>query len=259
MKTRSYVITLALPLILSGCLKYQYMTVSSTLPLEKDRGYVIRNDGLEICYTFNGIDCPVQIEIKNKSALPLYVDWAKSAIVHDSVSSSYYSNTSRLAASGSSVDFQLSRGVSIGSQSLTGVIMNSAAQEFIAPYAVIRRSLQSVSVPFIDSIQWRKLKLPFNGYLINAKKAEFTRENSPGGFRSYLTIYGEGGKHLMFDTPFWISDVYQARQNLHGLLPKPSVTFNKSRLTGFGTASVVVVTLGAAAAYVVLEHQSEVE
>jgi hypothetical protein len=72
-------------IILSGCSRYQYITVSSHLYENDRQEYVNENDTALIKYSFSGEDLPLAITIYNKLLQPLYIDLERTTVVINNV------------------------------------------------------------------------------------------------------------------------------------------------------------------------------
>lgn len=80
MKPLNFALPIVVLLISASCVRYQYMGLSSSVPKNESKVFYHENDTLRISYSFNGENCPIRINIYNKLADPLYIDWTKSSI-----------------------------------------------------------------------------------------------------------------------------------------------------------------------------------
>ncbi|NJK94029.1 MAG: hypothetical protein HC905_03055 [Bacteroidales bacterium] len=69
--------------LFSSCSKYQFAYLNSNLQRNNEQEFIQENDTFKVQYSFWGEDCPITIQINNKLSEPLYIDWKKSAIVHN--------------------------------------------------------------------------------------------------------------------------------------------------------------------------------
>lgn len=67
--------------ILSGCSRYQYISVNSHLEQNDQKEFVNENDTVSIKYSFAGENFPLTITLYNKLRQPLYIDLQRSTVV----------------------------------------------------------------------------------------------------------------------------------------------------------------------------------
>lgn len=82
----------------TGCSTYQYATLSSPLKKENQHKFSIENDTVTISYDFSGKEGPINVTVYNKLSIPLYVDWAKSALIVGNTRKSYTNENVALQA-----------------------------------------------------------------------------------------------------------------------------------------------------------------
>lgn len=212
-------------LFLSGCSSYYYSTVSSNDRIgsqNADHDFVQENDTVCISYCFYGEDAPVAITIYNKLDEPLFVDWTRSALILDDEATSYYTETATLQGvtqtSAMETSYQWGRRHKISSSDSQGAFSGAIALPkgigFIPPKSKIgHMSLRLVNLPFdkIPDEAYSKRKFAkADGTLINVRVKDFTEDNSPVYFRSYLTLYtntpeGKQGATMPFERSFYVS------------------------------------------------------
>lgn len=228
MKTFFPVVQLTMCLLLfSGCSSYYYSLLSSNdgkSSLNKDNDFVLENDTVCISYCFYGENAPVAITVFNKLDEPLFVDWTRSALIIDDVATSYYSDKAPIKGNTqSSADgytyewnkrFEISS--SNSSTSFAGEITLPKGVTFIPPKSKIGNAslrLTNLSFDKVPDEAYRTGKFAkTDGTIINIRTKDFTEENSPLRFRSYLTLYthtpeGEMGKTMPFEQSFYISQL----------------------------------------------------
>ena len=250
--------------LLSACSKYQIHTLNSLkTPKDAQTGdFVVKNDTLEIVYKFGGENGPLEVQIKNKLDEPLYVNWKKSALIIGDKAISYSGNTIALKAdyTGTAEDAIFFSDFRLESGKITGTATLPEYVSFIPPKAKITRRLLNVTAKSInlakDSLKRMRIFQP-DGSFYTVKAANFSRENSPLIFKSYITLYTEKAndlKILPYEEEFFISQSVQT-----GKKPKNTEFYKGNRSdifynfepTGYGkTIAVVggVAILGALAA-----------
>jgi hypothetical protein len=234
------------PIVLIGCTKYQYSTISSDLPENKLNEFVIENDTIAITYSFNGLNCPVNIRIQNKLDVPLFIDWRRSALIHKDQTISYANNNSsvHLVSSGSQINWTPS--VSTSSAEIVGEITRSESLSFIPPLSAKKSQLLAVKYDFFNLPGPKKkyrTKIITGIDSINVLRYTFNRLESPLEFRSYLTVSTDA--QLMnvvnFDNEFWVSEVIQTMSTDETTLKrKGGNQFYVKKMTGFGTVLALV-------------------
>ncbi len=203
----------ALLLGLSACSSYYYSMLNSNDPVgeKNERGdFVQENDTVRISYRFWGENAPVTITIYNKLDEPLYVDWGRSALIIDDVATTYdpkvasVRGESSSVASGSSFHWsdRSSSGWSYSEGSFSGDVSLPKGVEFIPPHSkLVNTPLQLANFPFneIPKEEYVKEQMTTKANTtVNIRVKDFTEEDSPLRFRSYLTLFagGTNGKPL---------------------------------------------------------------
>lgn len=234
-----------------SCSTYYYSTLSSA-DRAGDRTpageFVQENDTARVIYRFSGEDAPVHITIYNKLDEPLYVDWRRSAIIIDDQATSY---------SPDALLFEDEAGLS------------SSELAMIPPRAMIQHqplTLADFSFNKIPKSEYRQVKFPdAKGDYADLYVKEYTLEDSPLYFRSYITLLTGGRGYdlpqsLVFEKSFYISQLVRAG----GLSPKhftPTaqnagdtfyVRYVKGRTLGYTMLSVVIIA-GAVAVEVAVD------
>ena len=121
----------------SGCLKYQYLTISSDIKQNKGNEFVIENDTLLLKYGFRGDGGPIHIYAYNKLDKPIYIDWTKSAIIRNDKSESYVTGQSIISGTVNGGSYRVGNNYSINSGSLNGTIRTDQEISFIPPKTFI--------------------------------------------------------------------------------------------------------------------------
>ncbi len=223
MKTLPTLLSLSIMLSFTSCTSYYYSQLSSNnIEVEKAENgeLVIENDTVSIAYSFYGENAPITITIHNKINRPLYVDWTKSALIIDDVATAYKesnmyisgtSNSSGYSDGGSPSDWRYNS----SEGKFSGTITASNDAQFIPPKSkIVNTPLELTDFPF-DNYPNNKYKKK-NFYGKNGKREikvmNFTEENSPLCFRSFLTIYDpiNPSQPMSFENQFYISQLTKA-------------------------------------------------
>lgn len=206
----------------SSCSRYQYATLSSDIPKDKEDEFVAESDTLRITYNFNGKKGPVNITIFNKSGLSFQVDWKKSALIVDDKPTVYYQPDWHINGSVSTSSESLSTSSSLIMANITG----QEGLEFLPPHSfisrkgmVIKKSNEFFAMPG-DVV---KEKMKIQGISKKTVKGSFTKENSPFVFRSYLTFIQLGSSENMFsvDHSFYVSQLLETVAGPDLIWPDP--------------------------------------
>jgi hypothetical protein len=237
-------------LLLNSCTAYYYSMLDSNdsnggKNLSHD--FVQENDSAVVTYCFTGENAPVAISVYNKLDEPLYVDWARSALIIDDVASNYYQSSAivhpdEVMPTGMPVPKGIgfvpphSRIVETPLQ-LSNITYKKIPKEAYSPQTFARANNGEVTLPTCN----------------------FTEANSPLFFRSYLTLFvgdkdGKEKQHMNFQRSFYVSKVIRggtlSPDNL--LLCKNKagdfffISDHKSETTGTIAAAIAVGAVGVA-------------
>ncbi|MBB3187399.1 hypothetical protein [Microbacter margulisiae] len=235
--------------LLAACTQYQYITLNSNIYKADNQSFVWENDSVKVQYVFSGADCPVTIQVYNKSAQPIYVDWKKSAVIYSDGSrlslwnDEVYINT---VTTGAAIHF---RNYSLSGSETGGVANKKEQVSFIPPNSYVSVTPMSIRSTFILPLpQQLKHKVPF-GSMQNSRVDQYSFEpgNSPFTFRCFLTLSAdEGFSHPIYiDQPFWVSNIIQTTISPSDVY-QASNMFYVSRTTvvghimgGVGTVAVI--------------------
>lgn len=257
---------IALLLGLAGCSSYYYSVVSSSDgkgERNRQRDFVQETDSVCIAYSFNGEDAPIGISIYNKLDEPLFVDWTRSALIIDDVATSYYDDKAAIQGETESENYQWSKRWSDSYGSFAGEITLPEGVSFIPPRSKVEKTpLRLARFPFdrIPDEEYQKSEFPTsNAGTVLLRIKEFTREDTPLSFRSYLTLYtadkeGKPDKLTTFERDFYVSKLIKT-----GNVP-PTEFRDDQRLAGDffyvrtvrgARAGIIVGTVAVATAVVV--------
>lgn len=227
MKRILFVLSVGVLFCMSSCSSYYYSVLESndvTGGKNDDKDFVIENDSVCISYCFYGESAPVSITVYNKMDKPLFVDWERSALIIDDVATSYYQEKAPIQGQTESTysggtykwsrNYNITDGYSDGS--FVGEIALPKGVSFIPPRSKIESTpLKLTNLPFdrIPNGEYTQQKLAkLNSNVVNVKVKEFTEENAPLAFRSYLSIYTnnqENGRknYSSFESSFYVAQL----------------------------------------------------
>jgi hypothetical protein len=238
MKNLFYFVALAVVAsTLGGCSKFQYASLQSDLPKTLGSA-ILENDTVKITYSFKGKNCPVRIQVANKSNKPVYIDWKKSALIINDQRLSYWEDKTLLNTSTIGHEVQWSKTISSSGSTTTGELFKKEQISFIPPKSFITATPVTAKNNFFE--------LPKSGVQVTLTSTDppgmglshsFVKENSPMKFRSYLTLsFDQGFDHpFYYDNQFWVSEVIETQMNpstLNSALSADQFTLQK--ITGFG-------------------------
>ena len=242
MKNITVLFFLLFLILLSSCSKYQYATISSDLKENEIGEQVIDNDTIQIRYSFDGYNCPVKIYIYNKLGIPLYIDWSKSALVHNGQSFSYWKDVSVLHANSSGYEIRWTGYVSTTNNTINGSLEREAIINFIPPRSSIqanRFSVKSKFFEFTEQDKMSKIKINTVNGVSKVRQYLFTSDKTPLKYRSYLTLSTDESFKTSFyyDDTFWVSEVLETTTAPQSFLTPPgedSDKFYLRKTTGGG-------------------------
>lgn len=232
-------------LLCAACNTYQYITVSSPLKAEHQQNFVFENDTVRLMYNFNGEEGPVAITIFNKLPVPLYVDWAKSALIVGDTRKSYSNKGMSLSAevSGSETHW-----LNYSSQiaTINGILNSGEVSGFIPPKAQAKETLLTLNPTFfvLPNSNTKKSRRIEEG--VNVKYLSYQQGDSPFKFRSFFTLSTQPDltSPIYFDHVFWVSDVFQTTLAPKNFQVKPN-RFHLKKVSEAGAAILGIGVIGA--------------
>lgn len=227
-------------LLFSSCgSTYFFSTIDSinkdTVKDENGR-FVTQNDSLDIYYSFNGNSGPILITIYNKGKEPLYIDWKRSSIIIDDIATSYMGKTMELSGSADSntVRDGFYNNSSQSSTSFSGTITKEPESiSFIPPNSKIQYktiNLDRLNFNKIDDkVYSKRTNVDKNGNIVPIKATNFSKEDAPLRFRSYVTLYKDPQKPFSMEQEFYISSLIKTNRigpsNMSGFFTDSSDLF----------------------------------
>jgi hypothetical protein len=198
-------LTLYSILILSGCSRYQYISISSHLDQNDKKEFVNENDTVSIKYSFTGENFPLTITLYNKLHQPLYIDLQRSTVVINNVQ-------------------------------VNGPFYNENQISFIAPLSYATLKSNPLKNQLIELSPQDSLK---NQHRTNLGiNYSFGEETTPLFFRVILALTTDENysNPTFFDYSFWVSDVLQSMSSPKSISYKPSNMFYIMKSTKFGNS-----------------------
>lgn len=255
--------------LLSSCSTY-YISKLNSLDLAKNEetgAFLFENDSLRIGYSFFGENAPVQIDVFNKLDEPLYIDWQRSALIVDDQATSYMGDDIAINGRTSSDGYSYRTLADWRSTTQYGAFNGTATLPsgltFIPPKSKIEKTQLELANLFYEDIadsSYSRLELAgFDGTMHSIKVRNYTAQNSPLHFRSYLTLYTLDGvtdkpKQIVLEQSFYVNQVSKLGINPENLLSyknrRGDVFYNKKtkgRNAALITTAVAIGVLGVAA------------
>lgn len=243
-KPTLWIMAFAAILFSTSCTSYQIITLESSLPTANSNGFLFENDTIAIQYTFNGLNAPLDLNIYNKSNIPIYLNWNQSSVIINGQSFPLNPSQSKVNVEYSEVSAEFPYST-YTEGSGDGTIWHSDRSGFIPPQSNTTVQSMNLWTTFIspDNANSESVITQPNGTKI--KEYNFDQECSPLDFRCYIS-YSDNPKEIWksLDHHFWVESYYKC---VGCSLPKDGNTFYLSKATGAGTALGVVAAIGAVA------------
>lgn len=207
-------------LMLSACTTYYYTTVQSyekELP-QNERGLFRTTQGnLSVTYSFKDLGGKVMYEIHNESNDPVFVDWSHSVIIAEDYAVQLRDNNVHFHGDVSTTTYHFSNSnYTASSGTVSGRVILPQNDLFVPPHSKVVHSplsLSSVLNLNIPEDLYEKCDIGYSP----VRLIDFTEEDTPLKFRSYLTIVNDRDKsQTVFEDTFFISNIIKTsnRNNL---------------------------------------------
>lgn len=207
-------------LSLSSCSKkyVQVATVKSDI-LQNDTLLRYENDTFEIVYNLFSENGLLAFTIYNKSNVPLYIDWKRSAYIKGSEKFAYWEDKSNIysVTEGSSVrwlrDYSTTRNYS------TSVITKPEQITFIPPKTAVSMARYNLSSSVWGSgLSEDTIASTLKRGITKIWKKSFDASTSPFAFRNFLTLSQKHDFSTEFyiDHSFWVSDIMKIQEKEFG-------------------------------------------
>ena len=191
-------------IFLSGCSRYQYISVNSNLYQNEKKEFISENDTVMIKYTFAGENFPITVTIYNKLLQPLYIDLGRSTVI-------------------------------INNYQATDPFYRDGQISYIAPLSNATITSNPLKDKFI-SANPQDSSSKASALLTDGKIHLYDESSTPLFFRSILAIttHEDYTSPTFFDYSFWASDIQMTFNSPSSRIYKPSNQFYISKPTGFG-------------------------
>jgi len=204
----------AVIIFLSGCTKYQYISVSSNLPHDDNKEFIVENDTVLIKYSFSGENLQVKATLYNKLQQPIYFDVERSAVIIN--------------------DYQIS-----------DAFLTDYQPGFIAPLAKVTIASNLLRNQFISTdtlILSKNKRNPDAGI----PSFSFNVATTPLFLRCVLAVCPNDDYTFptIFDYSFWVSDIDETVLGPSTVPDRPSNQFYIQKATGVGSTVGWVGLLG---------------
>lgn len=177
--------------------------------------FLYENDSLWIAHCFKGEDAPIQITVFNKTNIPLYVDWSKSALILNSVAHSYAGEQTQFSTSSESTTFHNPYwGTSHTYTNTDASIQMPQHVNVIPPQTMITKSTLRLSAQFdeIKKSEYTQGKLANkDGMIANIGRVSYDLDNTPLRFGSYISIYTKPDEIRSYTTDFYVNNLIKTK------------------------------------------------
>lgn len=223
-------------LALSSCSTYYYSVLETpNLDTEciENGDFLFENDSLWVAYNFEGYNTPVKITVYNKLDKPLQVDWAKSALIINNEAMPYASVDKPFHGGSVSETIQTHYDRSVTYKEFGGVIEASRNKSYIFPHTMERNKFMNIYLDYKDlnKSDYESINImDKNKRTVKAQKINFSPNNSPLQFQSYLTLYYDEAKPITIRSDFYVAGVIKTStmspSNLpHNMVDKGNISF----------------------------------
>lgn len=199
---------------MTGCLQYQFATVSGNMNETALNEHLLENDTLIVKYVFHGANCPVTITIVNKLDIPLYVDWRRSAVIVNNESFSYWNDIGTFRATANTSQVWWTSSINTAHADIKGEIARNEPVSFIPPASYKERTPVVLNPDYV-TLKGRKAEhrdlLTIGQQPVSGLQYEYFKEDSPFRYRSYLTVSTDPDfkRSHVYENEFWVSELFQ--------------------------------------------------
>lgn len=212
-----------LVLLTSGCIRFQFLTISSPTPsVQKNANsqFFAENDSLIIMYDFKGADCPLFIKVTNKLDKAMLIDWKRSSIVINDEAVALMPGelvTTGVIGTGS---VQVNHTATVSKSRFSSVTSVPDPLQQIPPRSFITRETMNItrglfSLPASDYVK-KEIDVGFRKK-VKVLEAQYEEGQSPLRFRTFLTIMMDGEEKVgpvVFEHSFFVSEITNTKNGL---------------------------------------------
>ncbi len=205
------IILTSITLCTSCSTTYFYSTINTLDPYtyKSSQGVFIQEgDSLDVTYSFFGENAPITIGIVNKTSRAVFIDWRKSGVVIDSVTSIFAERPFHSQYNNDEINF-------------TEYMNNPQAISYIRPYSKLEKQVMELTNFNFDKLDKTLFILQHTeadkyGKNRQLKNIQYTERDSPLLMRIYLSIFEESSNAydpLIFESDFYISELIQGSKH----------------------------------------------
>lgn len=192
-------------LLLAGCSRYQFLSVSSQLEKNNKEEYINENDTVRISYKFSGENFPLTVTIYNKLSQPVYIDLRRSLVIMNSLQ-------------------------------MNGTFDKEGQNDFIAPFSNVTLESNPLQDKFIDlnpadSLSTKPVRTG------SGRRYSFSDLTTPLYFRIILALTPneDYSYPTFYDYSFWVSGILETSYGPSSLENHVSYLPYIKKTTGFGS------------------------
>ncbi|MBS2210061.1 hypothetical protein KEM09_01525 [Carboxylicivirga mesophila] len=234
-------------LIATSCSSYQFATLNSSLEQPFADGFIFENDTLQLHYSFEGLNCPLNINVYNKLDVPINIYWNQSSLIVNGATYPINPSVATFSTDYSETSTELYYSTYTNGTS-SGTITNNDRSGFVPPKASLRLNDLNVCTKFLNTKNAAKAEkrniVAANGLNYEVKAFDFNKASTPLFFRCFIS-YGDAqsGEKKYIDNEFWVTSVYQI---VDSRLPARADQFYLKKSTGVSTVVGVAALTGLA-------------
>jgi hypothetical protein len=204
-------------LLMSACSTYQYMTVDSPQMKKDDHSpLTFENDTLKMTYRISGKGGPVELDIYNKTNQPLYVNWKKSAFIHNDLTTSLFNNNITMIGRPPIAAYRTGQITPTEGRYASGLSVPEGI-DFIPPASGISKALPNLSrlgileTDLLDTLPQKKLIAADGLNYTRYRQRTYGEDQSPVRFRCYITfsIGSNNGQEFAETNSFYVGEICQ--------------------------------------------------
>ncbi|HYG15014.1 MAG TPA: hypothetical protein VEC12_04605 [Bacteroidia bacterium] len=168
------------------------------------------NDTFEIVYNLFDNNGLLSFAIHNKSDVPLYVDWKRSAFISGTKKYDYWDDKAEIVLVTSGLSLQWLRAYGSTHHLSYGVISKPEQITFIPPQTTVTMSRFRIAGNLIDTgLKAQKVNKTYKKGTTTVKVKNYVEDNSPLSFRNFLTLSlkHDFSEEFYVDHKFWVNEI----------------------------------------------------
>lgn len=194
--------------IFSSCYTYQFLTLSNANATSNGKHFTAADSILQVTYLFDSLNGKIGLIIKNKSQLPVVIQWKKSSVITNGAANTIYDNTMPFYSTTTAVPFTPQR-----TTATVGEAALPEGTDFVPPYSEIKRVTKTISYNITNTVfaDTEKIVKKGNDYAVEKFKGKkFTETESPYKLRVYLTYNVNNSAERVLETSFYASEIIES-------------------------------------------------